>query len=325
MIEALLIDPFREEDGKRLSDVPGFHIGWAKTPSREELEKAEVLLGLPTFEQLSAAKNLRWVQSPMAGVDFYAKKREEFPENVTLTNLSGAFGPSISEFALTMCLTLYKKTGLYRDNQRAHRWNDEGVQDSPAGKHLLILGAGDIGCETARLFKVFGCRITGLRRTARELPENFDEMITMEGLDKALSEADIVVSALPATEETKGLFDERRLSLLKPSAVLINVGRGNLIDTDALARHLADGRLLGAGLDVTDPEPLPEDHPLWDLPNVIITPHVSGGTFGHLKATEDALFDLCRKNMERYRDGEPLLNEVDLAAGYRKTENRYHP
>ena len=325
MIELLLTEPFRQEDTGRLSDIEGFTVSWSKEPSDEELKKAEALFGMPTVEQIQAAKNLRWVQIPMAGADRYTKRREEFPEGVTLTNLSGAFGQSISEFALTMCLMLYKKMELYRDNQKAHCWNDEGAQDSPAGKNLLILGAGDIGCETARLFKGFDCHITGVRRTAREIPEYFDRMITMEDLDEALPEADIIVAALPATPETRGLFDRRRLSLLKPTALLINVGRGNLIDTDALTKCLADGQLGGAGLDVTDPEPLPENHPLWDLPNAIITPHVSGGTFGHLKATENALFDLCRKNMERYRKGEPLLNEVDLTAGYRKTENRYHP
>ena len=325
MIEALILEPVWPIDVKRLSEIEGYRFTQTKTPTAEELERAEVIIGLPTFEQLSAAKNLRWVQLSMAGADAYAKKKERFPKGVTLTNLSGAFGPSISEYVLTMCLTLHKQMAIYRDRQREHRWVDEGRQETPTGKNLLILGAGDIGTCTAKRFRPFGCHIVGLCRTAREIPEFFDEIVTFEHLDKALAEADIVVGALPSTPETRKLLNSRRLALLKPSAVLINVGRGDLIDTDALTAALSEGKLYGAALDVTDPEPLPPEHPLWDLPNAVITPHITGGTFGHSTITENIFYDICQKNLERYKNKEPLLNAVDLETGYRILENRYEP
>lgn len=325
MIEALILEPVWPIDVERLSKIEGYRFSATQEPTAEELEKAEVIIGLPTFGQLSAAKNLRWVQLSMAGADVYAKKKEEFPKGVTLTNLSGAFGPSISEYVLTMCLMLHKRMELYRDHQREHRWVDEGWQETPSGKSVLILGAGDIGVCTAKLFRPFGCHIVGLCRTAREIPEFFDEIITFEDLDKALAEADIVVGALPSTSETRKLFDSRRLAKLKPSAVLINVGRGDLIDTDALAMALSEGKLAGAALDVTDPEPLPPEHPLWDIPNAVITPHITGGTFGHLSVTENIFYDLCQKNLLRYKNKEPLLNVVDLETGYRTLGNRYEP
>ena len=209
--------------------------------------------------------------------------------------------------------------------QTIDRWVDEGWQETPVGKNVLILGGGDIGRAAAKLFRNFSCRVTGLCRTVRAMPEFFDKVITLERLDSALREADIIVGALPSTPETRKLFDRERLAVLKKSAVLINVGRGDLIDTDALVSALSEGKLYGAALDVTDPEPLPPEHPLWDLPNVILTPHITGGTFGHSPVTEQILFDLCGKNMERYKNGEPLLNVVDLSTGYRRMENRYEP
>lgn len=323
MIHVLLTPPFREEDLSRFTDLPGFSFTWSHDPDPSQLKNAEVLLGNPNTAALSLCDKLRWLQLPMAGVDYYFNHRDAFPRNVTLTCLSGAFGRSISEFALTMCLMLYKHMGLYRDNQSAHLWQDMGRQDSPVGKHVLILGAGNIGCDTARLFKGFDCKITGVRRTPRALPENFDAMITLKELDQVLPSADIVICALPGTEATYKLFNRERLGLLHPKAVLINVGRGTLIDTDALTECLQQKRIRGAALDVTDPEPLPPEHPLWDCPNVILTPHITGGTFGHLTATEEVLYDLCRKNLIRYQEGMPLLNQVDLSTGYRHLEDRY--
>ncbi|MBQ8953566.1 MAG: D-2-hydroxyacid dehydrogenase, partial [Clostridia bacterium] len=159
-------------------------------------------------------------------------------------------------------------------------------------------------------------------RVPRQIPPEFDAMITLDGLDAALPEADIVVCALPSTPATIGLFGRARLGLMKETAVLVNVGRGNLIDCAALAEHLAAGRLWGAALDVTDPEPLPAEHPLWACRNALITPHITGGCFGHLQATETFTFALCRDNLIRFRDGQPLLNAIDFETGYRATEGR---
>lgn len=319
MIRVLLYDPFRENHLGRFRDLDGFSFELYRDES--QLAGAEVILGNPSPALLAKAPRVKWVQICSAGSDAFFGCPELF-ENRTLTNLSGAFGQSISEFALTMTLMLYKHMHLFRDRQRAHVWADVGRQDSPVGKNVLILGAGDIGTRTAELFSHFGCHITGMRRTPRDVPPPFEKMITADGLDMALPEADIVICALPGTKETYHLLDARRLGLMKQTAVLVNVGRGGLIDSLALADALNSGRLGGAAIDVTDPEPLPADHPLWDCENLILTPHITGKGFGHLTATEEKLFEICRENLRRYRDGEALMNRVDMKQGYRVTDNR---
>ena len=236
-----------------------------------------------------------------------------------MTNATGAFGRPIAEYAFAAVFTLMRRFHLYRDNQNARVWQRMGDEMSPTGKHVLILGAGDIGSNAAALFKLLGCRITGVRRVVREVPQNFDRMVTLEEAEAVLPEADIVICALPNTPLTRGWFDARRLSLLKKTAVFVNVGRGTLVDHDALARLLEEGKILGAAMDVTDPEPLPAEHPLWGCKNALITPHVSGQTFLGLRDKEEFFFSLCKENLERYRDGKPLLNRVDLSTGYRVT------
>ena len=323
MKELLLTRPFRAYDIERFADIPEVHVTFAEEPTDDELIKAEIIMGQPRKSALKKAVNAKWLQITSAGSDHYTAYPELFENGLMLTNLSGAFGQSISEFVLTMALMLYKKLPLYRDNQNLCLWKDEGVQDSPVGKNLLILGAGNIGTEIAKLFRPFRCHITGMRRTVREIPAEFDAMITMEGLDEALKSADIIACALPESPETHKLIDAGRIALMKEDAILINVGRGGLIDTDALTEALKNGHLWGAALDVTDPEPLPADHPLWKERRCIVTPHITGGSFGHLKATEETLFSICLENLKRYLNNEPLLNVVDIKTGYRQTDNRY--
>lgn len=323
MTEVLLTFPFKEFHLERFSDIENCNFTFAENPDDNQLRKAEIIFGLPTVEQMKKAENLKWVQSSSAGVDKYIAHKDEFPDEVTLTCLSGAFGQSVSEYVLAMTLMFYKNLHLFRDNQNKSLWQDEGWQDTPCGKNLLILGAGNIGCQIAKLFRPFGCYITGLRRKSSESLPDFDKIIGMDGLDNALSEADIIVGVLPDTEETRGLLGREKLALLKNNALLINAGRGNLIDTDALTEILVNNKIAGAALDVTDPEPLPADHPLWKCRNCIIAPHVSGGSFGHLKATEERLFEICKENLRRYRAGEPLMNVVDFSSGYRSYSERY--
>lgn len=323
MIRVLLTPPFKADHKERFTDLEGYSFVWSKDPSAEMLAETDIILGNPKEEWITGAENLKWVQLPFAGSDNYARMPVFREKDILLTNLSGAFGQSISEVVLGAVLSLYKHLPLYRDHQRDHVWMDEGWQESPVGKKLLILGAGNIGQETAKLFRPFGCEITGLWRKQREIPENFDRMITMDALEAELARADIVVAALPESPETHKLLNRERLNLMKKTAILVNVGRGGLIDHMALAEKLQKGELRGAALDVTDPEPLPTDHPLWDCKNALITPHISGGSFGHLIATEERLFDICRTNLKRYLEDAPLMNRVDLETGYRIEELRY--
>ena len=322
-MKAVVTKPFSEEHLSEFTGIEGYDFSYEAEISDETLETSDVILGQPSPARLAGAKKLKMLQITSAGTDAYTRNADIFPKTAAFCNLSGAFGQSISEFVLTYVFMLYKHLHLFRDHQNRHEWVDEGRQDSPVGKNLLILGAGNIGTCVARLFRPFNCRITGMRRSKAVVPPEYDAIITMDELDPALEKADIVVCALPGTKETEKLFDSRRLSLLKPTALLVNVGRGSLIDGLALADALDSGTIAGAAIDVTDPEPLPADHPLWACRNCILTPHITGGSLGHLKATEEVMFDICRKNLARLRDGEPLLNLVDFSTGYRVNDNRY--
>ena len=298
----------------------GYDMQHIENPTEEELAAAEVIVGFPPVPRLSSAKNLRWLQIPWSGADGYAD-HPDFPAHVILTNATGAFGRPIAEYAFGAVFTLMRRFHQYRDCQKEAKWQRQGDELSPTGKHVLILGAGDIGTNAARLFKMMDCRITGVRRVVRNVPQEFDAMITLEQVDEYLPEADIVICCMPHSPLTQGFFTKARFEKLKSTAIFVNVGRGTLVDHEALAEVLNEGKIYGAALDVTNPEPLPENHPLWKCRNVLITPHVSGQTFAGLKDKEDFFFRMCRENLEAYRDGKPLQNRVDLKTGYRVTTN----
>ena len=290
---------------------------YERQPSDEELEKAEAVVGVVPVEKLPICKKLRFLQLSMAGSDAY---KGRMPEGTVLANASGAYGLAISEHAFAAMLMMMKKLNLYRDNQNEAVWRDEGGVTSVEGARVLIVGLGDIGGEFAKRCKAFGACCIGIRRTLREKPDYIDEMHTPEELDPILPTCDVVLLALPQSEETKRLFDERRLYSMKPGSILINVGRGSAIDTDALVRVLNDGRIK-ASVDVTDPEPLPPEHPLWKCRNILITPHISG--FFHLRHTHDTIFRIAARNIAAFIAGEPIMNVVDPETGYRMTDNRY--
>lgn len=298
--------------------TPGYAFRHIEEPTDAELAWAEVIIGQLPFERLRAAEKLNWLQLSFAGADSYAKPG--FPEGVILTNATGAFGRPIAEYAFAAVLSMMRRFHLYRDAQSSAAWQWLGDEMSPTDKHVLILGAGDIGSNVARLFRPFGCRITGVRRVERACPAEFDAMVTLEEAEAILPEADIIICCLPGTALTRGWLNRSRLQKLKQNAILVNVGRGSLIDHDALAEILLEKRIFGTVLDVTDPEPLPPEHPLWKCPNALITPHISGKTFSGLPCKEETLFEICRKNLASYLRGEALMNRVDLSTGYKISE-----
>ena len=298
----------------------GYDMQHIENPTDAQLATAEVIVGFPPVPRLSSATNLKWLQIPWSGADGYAD-HPDFPAHVTLTNATGAFGRPIAEYAFGAVFTLMRRFHQYRDCQKEGKWQRQGDEMSPTGKKVLILGAGDIGTNAARLFKMMDCHITGVRRVVREVPREFDAMITLEQVDDLLPEADIVICCMPHTPLTQGFFTKARFEKMKSTAIFVNVGRGTLVDHEALAEVLNAGKIYGAALDVTFPEPLPEDHPLWKCRNVLITPHVSGQTFAGLKDKEEFFFRMCKENLEAYRDGKPLKNLVDLKTGYRVTTN----
>ena len=256
------------------------------------------------------ADGLRWVHVAGAGVDAVL-----FPElvqsSVTLTNSRGVFDRPIAEYVIGLMLMFAKDFRASAEHQRRREWAHRETE-TISGKRLLVVGAGPIGREVARLARPLGMHTEGVARTARESDEDFGRVISDEDLDEALPEADYVVVAAPLTDRTRGMFGRERFAGMKPGARFINVGRGPIVDEDALVEALREGRLSGAALDVFQNEPLPEDSPLWEMPGVFVSPHMSGDSVGWL----DALGGLFAENFGRWIRDEPLLNVVDKQSGY---------
>lgn len=285
------------------------------TVTREQLEYADVVFGNPPLPLLQTCRSFpRWIHLESAGADAYTKPGL-LSKGTSLTNSTGAYGPAIAEHALGMLLGLSKKLFLYRDEQLRANWNDLGAVKPVSGTTTLILGAGDIGCEFAKRVKALGSYTIGIRRAGSSKPYCLDELHHTEEIDQLLPLADTVFLSLPNTPETFHIINRRRLSAMKQDAILLNVGRGTAVDTEALCALLEAGQLMGAGLDVTDPEPLPKGHRLWNVPNALITPHISGG--GHLAETTERIFSIFLENLRRYFEGKPLNNTVDFSTGYR--------
>ena len=279
------------------------------------LGDAEICIGEPPLALVQQAEKLRWVQMTWAGTDIYTR-RTGFPERVTLTNASGAFGRTISEYVLGGILTMYRNFPAYREQQKHAVWQSAGAERTLFGKTVLVLGTGDLGGNVAKRLSGFDTVTVGVRRSKGELPPYFNEVRTFDELDALLPQVDVVVGCLPNTPETAGLLSEKRLRSMKKDALLVNVGRGTLLSTDTLARVLADGQLSGAVLDVADTEPLPPSSPLWGMENVLLTPHVSGRGFGHDKGTECLIWEIVTANLTRYLEGKPLHNIGDINRGY---------
>lgn len=278
---------------------------WKAVVPKELRAAATAVIGNIPAADAPDYPNLEWIQTWSAGVDAYTKPGV-LAEGVKVTSASGAYGQTVSEHLFALMWTLMKHLPAYRDQQSTGTWADQGRAMSPAGATVLVIGAGDIGSHFARLASAVGAHVIGIRRNAAKLADGFESMHGFDELDALLPAADVVVSIVPSTPQTHHLINADRLALMKPSAILLNAGRGDAIDPDALLEALRDGRIGGAGLDVTEPEPLPAGHPLWREPNCVITPHVAGGM--HLKATEDRIIAIALENVANYVAGRELRN-----------------
>ena len=287
--------------------------------TEDAIAEAEVVIGEPEEEEILKAENLRWIQLTWAGADKYTKMKT-FPTGVTLTNASGAFGRIISEYVIGNIIALYRGLPNYWKNKQKHLWLQNRSSETIYGKNILILGTGDIGRNIAYRMKAFETHVTGIKRTA--VPEHsqqmkeFDEVYDLKALDQQLQKADIVIGCLPGTPETKGLLNYKRLYSMKKDTILVNVGRGSLIPTEDLLKVLDEGHLKGAVLDVFETEPLPETSPLWNMENVLITPHIAGPSFGGNDEVQAMIWNICMENLERYLNGKKLKNIVRLKDGY---------
>ena len=281
----------------------------------QEFEKIEIIFGEPGYSTIQSMKNLRWIQMSFAGANKYTSL-SNFPGDIVLTSASGAYGYVISEYIVSGILALIRKLFLYREQLKNGGFHKIEEDDTLEGKRVLILGTGNIGQETAKKLRCFGCYTVGMCRIMANKSEDFDEVHTIDNLDDQLQNADVVVIALPGTAETAGMFDAKRMEKMKKDAILVNVGRGVIVNTEDLVNALQKGLLKGAVLDVTDPEPLPQKHPLRDMENVLLTPHISGITWGENKFTRKRILDIFCENLKRDKNNETKKNVVDFNKGY---------
>jgi len=278
------------------------------------LEDVEVAVGHFPHTLIPRAPNLRWFQQWGAGTDWLLRHPEIAARDFILTNASGVHAIPISEHILAYLLAFARRLPEALRAQQQHRWQrGEGREPFElAGKTMLLVGVGAIGQRTALLAQALGMRVTGVRYDASKTVPGIERMIGPQQLESALPEADFVVLTIPLTAQTRGLFDARLFALMKPSAYLINIGRGGTVDEEALVTALRGGQIAGAGLDVFAAEPLPAESPLWEMDNVIITGHYAGSTPHYDERGLEIFID----NLERYRQGLPMRNVVDKQRGY---------
>ncbi|WP_077489847.1 D-2-hydroxyacid dehydrogenase [Sinomonas mesophila] len=308
---------YREALPPRLSDVEGLaDVRLTKADGlAEALDGADVLYQWHSFspalkEHWAAATSLKWVHVSAAGVSQLLFE-DLVRSDVVYTNSRGVLSRYMAETVLGYILAMAKNAPGFLRQQQQHRWQHR-MTESILGRSALVVGTGSIGREIARLLTAVGMEVDGAGRSARAGDAEFRQIHASGSLADIVHAYDFVVLAAPLTESTRGMVDADVLAAMNPSARLINVGRGELVRTEDLTAALASGTLAGAALDVVHPEPLPEGHPLWDMENVIITPHMSGDVHGYL----DDLGKLFVDNLTRYAQGEPLRNVVDKTLGF---------
>ena len=317
-IRILVLERFSDEHLARIRKAAGpdgavTHVTDATDAEAqvEALRGADVVVGEPRPEALRQAPSVRWVQMCWAGTDLYTRQGGTFPAGVRLTNVAGAaYGHIISQFVLGQILALAQNLPTYVRQEAQELWRWGGPVMTLDGARVLVFGAGDLGSSTARRLAGFDVTCVGVCRDTARPRAGFDRLVTLDEAEGELAAADVIVGCLPSSDETDGYLDERRLRTIKEGAILVNVGRGRFVDCDALARVLAGGRLRGAALDVTSPEPLPKGHPLWAEPRCVISPHVAGRAFGSCPATEQIICDIVCENLRRWVAGEPLAHVV---------------
>ena len=280
-----------------------------KDVTLEVLKEHDAVIGNVSPELIGQC-DIKWMHLESAGVERYL----HLPDTITLTNSTGAYGQAIGEHILGCIFYFYKKLNLYVKQQPLHLWKNQGKVDSIAESVTVVVGLGDIGYSVAKQLKALGSTVYGVKRRINEPMEGIEKLYTFDDMDEILPQADIVILALPATAATYHVFDETRLRSLKKSCVLVNVGRGNAIDTMALMRVLDDRHFKGVALDVCEVEPLPLNHKLWNYENVLITPHVSGNY--NMEYTYTQVVRIAVENLVHYVNDEPLDNIIDRSSGY---------
>ncbi len=300
----------------RIRAISGEITVVARPPGGEwaaELARADAVYGSVSGEEVGAAKSLRWVQYNAAGVE-HLLSPQLVASDVQVTNARGCHASQIAEHAFALLFGLTRNVVPYARTASGRKSGEMARPIELRGLTMGIVGLGAIGRETARRAKGMDMRVLAIDEQPMfvERYRMVDELHAPDWLPEMLKATDVLVIAAPHTPRSEGMIGPTQLALMKPSAHLINVSRGKLVQTEALLAALTEKRLAGAGLDVTDPEPLPDDHALWDQPNVIITPHIAGQS----QFTEQRVQDVLVENVRRYANGLPLINLVDKQMGY---------
>ena len=311
----LVVLPVEERHKKLLeSSYPEGKFIYCQKNYQEYLKEAQILIGNIPPEEIKLGKKLEFIQTNNAGVEQYTVPGA-IPSNIKFCCASGCYGLAISEYMLACVLSLIKHLNVYRIYQQDHDWKDAGHVTSIYGSKTLVVGLGDIGSEFGQKMHLLGSSVTGIRRHTDSKPDWLEAIYPLDKLDDIIGDFDFVALSIPNTKATAHLMDLSRLKKMKKSAILINVGRGNAVVTADLCKALNEGIIAGAAVDVTDPEPLPADNPLWDAHNIIRTPHTSGQY--HLPETLERIIRLSAENLKAYTTGQPLKSLVDFNTGYR--------
>lgn len=277
--------------------------------------RVDAVIGICTPEVIAAGKSIRWIQLTSAGVEHCVAVPGVRERDILVTNMQRIGGPIIAEHVMAMTLAFSRGLDIYIPAQAQREWRRATAQGRMSvvdGKTMLVVGLGGIGSEVARRAHALGMRVIATRASGRTGPEYVSYVGLPDELAKLAGEADFVVNTAPLTPQTTGIFDAAFFAKMKPGAYFINVARGGSVVTSALVDALNNRKIAGAGLDVTDPEPLPPDHPLWQAPNVIITPHVANDS----DLGFDAQIAVIEENLRRYAAGERMLSVVDVSRGY---------
>jgi phosphoglycerate dehydrogenase-like enzyme len=317
VLKVLLASPEGEAYFDLLNDLPDVEFVRCRTTAEAMTvcEEIDVFYGRPTDELLAAAPNLRWIQASSAGVDFLLSTPNLVESEIPVTNTRGAHGPSIAEHVFAMLLTMTRgipqatewKAQKYWGRVEAYRTQRE-IKDSTMG----IVGYGAIGRNVAKRARAFDLEVLAVDARPGPGDDAVTEVWSVSRLHEMLGRADVVVIAAPYTRETHHLIAAAAIAAMQPDAYLIAVSRGGIVDEAALVEAMRAGHLAGAGLDVTEKEPLPADSPLWEIPNLILTPHSAGAS----GAKERRVVEVFRENLIRFAKGDELMNLVDKRAGY---------
>jgi phosphoglycerate dehydrogenase-like enzyme len=308
------MSPAEIDDLKAVAPDIELVVCHSETEAIEKAPGAVACYGFITPSMIRAGRSLRWVQQPSAGVEGLMEIPELVERDIVLTNMQRVYAPEIADQAIGYLLAFTRSLTHFIRAQPAQEWTSRRpgvVLDELLGKTLLVVGLGGIGSEIARRAHAFGMQVLATDPKVLERPLYVEELHRPDGFHAQLSRADVVASAVPLTKQSRGMIAAREFAMMKRGVILINMSRGKVVDTAALIAALDSGQVAAAGLDVTDPEPLPKGHPLWSR-NVIVTPHSAGQSPGG----ERRRHELFRENLRRFTAGEMLLNVVDKRVGY---------